>query len=54
MIGSGSSAIQIVPSLQPKVKRLDNYVRGRTWISPPFAPSEVEKHTSEEANCMET
>ncbi|OQV04653.1 hypothetical protein CLAIMM_09506 [Cladophialophora immunda] len=50
VIGSGSSAIQIVPCLQPKVKRLDNYVRGRTWISPPFAPSEVEKHTSEEAN----
>ncbi|KAK9450521.1 uncharacterized protein V1518DRAFT_414073 [Limtongia smithiae] len=50
VIGSGSSAIQIVPSLQPKVKSLDNYVRGKTWISSPFAPQEVEKHTSTEAN----
>ncbi|KAH8807815.1 hypothetical protein F5884DRAFT_790136 [Xylogone sp. PMI_703] len=50
VIGAGSSAIQIIPGIQPKVKRLDNYVRGRTWISPPFAPSEVEKHTSTDCN----
>lgn len=52
VIGSGSSAIQIVPTLQKVVNRLDNYVRGKTWISPPFASQEVEKHTSSEANCM--
>ncbi|KAF8807916.1 FAD/NAD(P)-binding domain-containing protein [Phlegmacium glaucopus] len=37
VIGVGSSAIQIVPSLQPRVKRLINYVRGKTWISSNFA-----------------
>ncbi|KAK7206465.1 hypothetical protein BZA70DRAFT_274294 [Myxozyma melibiosi] len=50
VIGAGSSAIQIVPTLQKVVNRLDNYVRGKTWISPPFAAAEVEKHTSSEAN----
>ncbi|KAK9245704.1 hypothetical protein V1506DRAFT_537282 [Lipomyces tetrasporus] len=48
VIGSGSSAVQIVPSLQPKVKQLDNYVRSQTWISPPFAGSEVQKHQADE------
>lgn len=36
VIGSGSSAIQIVPAIQPKTKRIDNYVRGQTWIAPPW------------------
>lgn len=33
MIGAGSSGIQIVPALMEKVKAMDHYVRGRTWIS---------------------
>ncbi|PPQ64327.1 hypothetical protein CVT26_002210 [Gymnopilus dilepis] len=36
VIGVGSSAIQIVADLQPKVKHLVNYVRGQTWISSTF------------------
>ncbi|KAK0481439.1 FAD/NAD-binding domain-containing protein [Armillaria novae-zelandiae] len=36
VIGVGSSAIQIVPAIQPKVVRLVNYVRGKTWISSTF------------------
>jgi cation diffusion facilitator CzcD-associated flavoprotein CzcO len=32
----GSSAIQMVPTLQPRVKRVVNYVRGKTWLSGPF------------------
>ncbi|KAJ7070703.1 hypothetical protein C8F01DRAFT_1244412 [Mycena amicta] len=36
VIGVGSSAVQIVPALQPKVDRLVNYVRGQTWICAPF------------------
>ena len=50
VIGSGSSAIQIVPAIQPKVKHLDNYVRGQTWIVPPVAEEEVRKHTTTGAN----
>ena len=30
----GSTALQIVPALQPKVNRLVNFVRGKTWIAP--------------------
>ncbi|KAJ7657984.1 FAD/NAD-binding domain-containing protein [Mycena rosella] len=43
VIGVGSSAIQIVPALQPKVKHLINYVRGKTWISFPFLGERAEK-----------
>jgi cation diffusion facilitator CzcD-associated flavoprotein CzcO len=32
----GSSGIQIVANLQPRVKSLINYVRGKTWISATF------------------
>ncbi|KAL2837567.1 hypothetical protein BJY01DRAFT_251389 [Aspergillus pseudoustus] len=50
VIGSGSSAIQIVPAIQRRVKHLDNYVRGQTWIAPPWAADEVRKHTSSGSN----
>lgn len=36
VVGAGSSGIQIVPTLQPKVKSMDHYVRGRTWIAASF------------------
>ncbi|KAF5374223.1 hypothetical protein D9758_004660 [Tetrapyrgos nigripes] len=39
VVGVGSSAIQIVPSLQPKVAHLSNFVRGKTWISSVFGQS---------------
>ncbi|CAK7219658.1 hypothetical protein SBRCBS47491_003921 [Sporothrix bragantina] len=50
VIGSGSSAIQIVPALQPKAKHLENYVRGQVWIAPPIAEAEVRKRTATESN----
>ncbi|KAJ9630333.1 hypothetical protein H2204_008551, partial [Knufia peltigerae] len=37
IIGSGSSAIQIVPQLQPKVKHMTSINRSKTWITPEFA-----------------
>ncbi|KAF8831859.1 hypothetical protein HHX47_DHR1000936 [Lentinula edodes] len=36
VIGVGSSAIQIVPALQPMVKTISNFVRGKTWVSASF------------------
>ena len=51
VIGSGSSAIQIVPQLQPRVRRLYNYVRGRLWISPPFGAGELHKQSLGASNC---
>ena len=46
MLGAGSSGIQIVPSLQPHVKRMDHYVRGRTWIAATFGNEEVRKRNN--------
>ncbi|KAF2659042.1 FAD/NAD(P)-binding domain-containing protein [Lophiostoma macrostomum CBS 122681] len=37
VIGSGSSAIQIVPIIQKKAKSLVSFNRSPTWISPEFA-----------------
>ncbi|KAL2794663.1 hypothetical protein BJX66DRAFT_351131 [Aspergillus keveii] len=33
VIGAGSSGIQIVPALLDKVRGMDHYIRGKTWIS---------------------
>ncbi|EIW55631.1 FAD/NAD-P-binding domain-containing protein [Trametes versicolor FP-101664 SS1] len=41
VIGVGSSGIQMVAALQPKVKRLVNYVRGKTWLPPPLGNTTV-------------
>ncbi|KAM0787268.1 hypothetical protein ACM66B_006503 [Microbotryomycetes sp. NB124-2] len=43
IIGCGSSAIQVVPTVQPYAKQVDNYVRGKTWIATPFASGELAK-----------
>lgn len=37
LIVQGSSGIQIVPALQPKVGSLVNFARSKTWISSSFA-----------------
>ncbi|KAK7430518.1 hypothetical protein QQZ08_003037 [Neonectria magnoliae] len=37
LIGNGSSAIQILPQLQPKASRIINYIRSPTWISSNFS-----------------
>ncbi|KAH1828509.1 hypothetical protein KXX35_006061 [Aspergillus fumigatus] len=43
VIGNGSSGIQIVPGMLPKVAHIDHYIRGRTWLSPTFARQHVDK-----------
>ncbi|KAH8901422.1 cyclohexanone monooxygenase [Thozetella sp. PMI_491] len=39
VLGSGSSGIQVVPAIQPKVKRLITFIRSATWITAGFAQS---------------
>jgi cation diffusion facilitator CzcD-associated flavoprotein CzcO len=51
VIGAGSSAIQIVPGIQPTVKHIDHYVRGKTWISPTFAADKVKERGKGLDNC---
>jgi cation diffusion facilitator CzcD-associated flavoprotein CzcO len=36
VIGNGSSALQIIPTIFPEVASLDNYVRSTTWITSGF------------------
>ncbi|KAJ5825235.1 hypothetical protein N7474_002373 [Penicillium riverlandense] len=38
VIGNGSSAIQIVPALQPKAAKIVNFVRHPTWVSVNLCP----------------
>ncbi|KAK2765874.1 hypothetical protein FQN53_006772 [Emmonsiellopsis sp. PD_33] len=33
VIGNGSSALQVVPAIQPKCAKLVNYIRNPTWVS---------------------
>ncbi|KAF2263232.1 FAD/NAD(P)-binding domain-containing protein [Lojkania enalia] len=45
VIGSGSSSIQIVPSLQRLPgTRITTFVRSKTWISPPFSQQLWDKY----------
>ncbi|EME49899.1 hypothetical protein DOTSEDRAFT_68639 [Dothistroma septosporum NZE10] len=44
VIGSGSSAIQIIPSLQKVAgAHLNCFMRSKTWISPPLGQSSMDK-----------
>ena len=36
VIGGGSSAVQIIPSIQPKVKKLVPFLRSPVWITAGF------------------
>jgi cation diffusion facilitator CzcD-associated flavoprotein CzcO len=38
VIGNGSSGIQAVPALQPKVAKIVNYIRHPTWVSVNLCP----------------
>ena len=43
IIGSGSSALQVTPQLQARVKHLDAYIRSSTYIPEPLAWEFLEK-----------
>ena len=36
VIGGGSSAVQIIPSIQPRVRKLFPYLRSPVWITAGF------------------
>lgn len=36
VIGAGASAAQLIPNIAPKVKKIVNFVRSKTWVSPTF------------------
>ncbi|KAI1782563.1 hypothetical protein LXA43DRAFT_1068598 [Ganoderma leucocontextum] len=42
VVGSGSTATQVVSALAPHVRSLANYVRGQTWLVSPFSLATVQ------------
>lgn len=49
VIGSGSSAIQIIPKMQAKKgAKLNCFIRNRTWISPPLGQAMQDKYGIQE------
>ncbi|KAL1708071.1 hypothetical protein EV121DRAFT_287900 [Schizophyllum commune] len=47
VIGAGSSALQIVPALQPHVAKLVNLARGKTWVTGSFGTSTLQNFAGE-------
>lgn len=47
LIGAGSSAVQILPAIQPIVKSLKIFIRSPTWVLPDIS-KEASAYTSEE------
>ncbi|KAI3328973.1 FAD/NAD(P)-binding domain-containing protein [Xylariaceae sp. AK1471] len=54
LVGAGSSAVQILPAIQPLVKRVKIIVRSPTWVLPdigsknrPYTPEEIAQFTQE-------
>jgi len=43
LIGTGSSAIQILPQVQKTAKHVDAFMRSVTWISPPIGESALKR-----------
>lgn len=50
VIGAGSSGIQVVPALVSKVKGMDHYVRGRTWISNQLSEDILKSRVSDDGS----
>lgn len=52
LIGAGSTGIQVLPSIQPIVKRIDHYMKGKNWISPVgIGGDELGRRQAASGNC---
>ena len=53
VIGSGSSAIQIVPQMQKlEGSKVSCFIRNKTWIAMPFGAQAAEKLHLDHDECM--
>ena len=50
VIGTGSTAVQIVPQMQRMCKEVQVYMRSPTWISPPFGAGTLAKEFTKGAD----
>jgi hypothetical protein len=52
VVGAGSTGIQIVPTIQPLVKHMHHYMKGRNWISPVgIGGDELLRRNAASGNC---
>ncbi|GME64808.1 putative sterigmatocystin biosynthesis monooxygenase stcW [Neofusicoccum parvum] len=54
LIGNGSSAIQVLPAIQPHVESVTTFIRSPTYIAPPIGPSGQREYTADEKRAFET
>lgn len=47
VIGSGSSAVQIIPNMRPKVAHMDAYIRSSTYVPAPLAEDFLQENHAE-------
>lgn len=50
LIGNGSSGIQVLPTIQPKVDKVTTFIREPTWVSPVQG---LEQHVFSDQECFE-
>lgn len=60
LIGAGSSAVQILPAIQPVVKSVTIFIRSPTWVLPDisteagqFTPEEIQKFVEDPQTVLE-
>ncbi|KDR80777.1 hypothetical protein GALMADRAFT_1106097 [Galerina marginata CBS 339.88] len=53
LVGNGSSAIQVLPAIAPKVSKVTTFIRSPTWVSP-VQPQEQHIYSDEERRVFET
>ena len=60
LIGNGSSGIQVLPTIQPKVEHVTTFIREPTWVSPAqgleqhvFTPQELEDFANEPGSLID-
>lgn len=49
-----SSAIQVLPAIQPHVESVTTFIRSPTYIAPPIGPSGQREYTADEKRAFET
>ncbi|KAI9745057.1 MAG: hypothetical protein M1818_001335 [Claussenomyces sp. TS43310] len=54
LIGNGSSGIQLLPEVLPRVKKMTNFIRGPTWVAPALRGMMQHHYTENELNDFAT
>ncbi|KAJ9144942.1 Cyclohexanone monooxygenase [Pleurostoma richardsiae] len=61
LIGNGSSGVQVLPAIYPRVKKIVHFIRKGTWVAPPlrglsqhvYTPEELDRFANEPGFLLE-